>query len=424
MKKLLTAILVGFQLIAAPLLVVAQTGVANGNVAVLYFAPPGESATTGTVKLNATGEFSVDVKINTHGANSAGADVHVTFDNTQIQYVRGSMAGVGSGDFYPVQVKGAPTTTAGVSAANTNEKVSMSRTINSPEVAGATPDYTNGNSTFATLVFKPVSTSPVGTTVHLGFDYTSGATSDSNVTGTTTSNPDILSAAKEADLTIQAYEEEAAVLSSVSLTPASATVIPYGEKTLTATSTDSDGNTITSGVTYAWEVDGDGTLSSTTGSSVIYKALSHGSAEVTVTATQGSVTKSDSSNITISGGVVTDGPEIDYIVPGQGYEDEDVEVDIHGSNFDSDEGRVYVGTRLADIVSWSDSKIVVLVPQVIVNEDTEYQVKVRRSDGEEATYMGYTYLDKTGLPLLPWLIMFPLNGAAAVLAKKKLFRKK
>jgi hypothetical protein len=420
MKKLLTAILVGFQLIAAPLLVVAQ----SGNVAVIYFAPPGENATTGNVSLNSAGEFTVDVKINTHSANSTGADVHVTFDNSEIQYVRGSMTGIGSGDFYPVQVKGAPITSAGVSAANTNEEVSMARTINSPEVAGTTPDYTNGNGVFASLVFKPVSTDPVGTTVHLGFDYVAGGTTDTNVTGTTTSNPDILSDAKDATLTIQSGTDET-VLDSVTLTPATAALSYGATRTLTAVAKDSDGNTISSGVTYAWDLDGDGDLSATTGSSVTYTAEdSDGSAEVTVTATQDSLTETDSSSITISGSTPSDDPEIDHIVPGEGDENADVEVEIYGSNFDSDEGRVYIGTRLADVISWSDTKIVVLVPQVSVSQDTEYQVKVRRNDGAEARYMGYTYLDKTGLPLLPWLIMFPLNGAAALWAKKRLSKKK
>jgi len=423
MKKLLTAILVGFQVIAAPLLVIAQTSGATGNVAVLYFAPPGEGSTTGTVALDGDGNFSVDVKINTHGANSAGADVIVTFDNSQIQYVGGSMAGIGSGNFYPTQVKGAPTTTAGISAANTNERISMARTILSPE-EGSTPDYTNGNGVFATLKFKPVASSPVGTTVGLGFDYQAGATSDSNVTGATTSAPDILATANDVTLTIQAGTTSG-TMSSVSLTPETATIVPYGTKTLTAAALDASGNTISSGVTYAWTVSGNGVLSATTGSSVTFTSnqASSGSATVTVTATQNSITKTDNSTITISS-VATDSPNIDRIVPGQGYENEDVEIEIYGTNFDSDNGRVYIGTRLADIVSWGDTKIVVLVPQVSVSKDTEYQVKVRRSDGEEATYMGYTYLDKTGLPLLPWLVMFPLNGAAAMLAKKKLFRKK
>ena len=416
MKKLLTTCLVLFQLVAAPLLVVAQTGSTSGSPAVLYFAPPGESSTTGNVSINSANEFSVDVKVNTHEADSAGADVIVTYTTTQVQYVRGSMPGSGSGSFYPTVVKGAPTS-------NTTGRIAMARVIQAPD-EGSLPAYTKGDGVFATLTFKALATNPIGTTVNLGFEYQSGSTTDSNVAGTTTSNPDILGGVTNATLTLQATSDTG--FSSVDLTPATATVVPYGNQTLTATAKDASGGAITSGVTYSWTVSGPGVLSASTGSSVTFTSNSatSGSANVTVTATKDSVSKTDSSVITIGGGQPGADPTIDHIVPGQGDEDANVEVEIYGSNFGSDDGRVYIGSRLADIISWGDGKIVVLVPQVNVSRDTEYQVKVRRNDGAEARYMGYTYLDKTGLPLLPWLIMFPLNGAAAVFAKKRWFKKK
>lgn len=397
------------------MLVIAQTntGDATARPAVLYFSPPGESASSGNVTLNSSGNIAVDVKVNTHSANSAGADVIVTFNTSELELVSGTMPGSGSGTFYPTVVKGVTSP----STANSTGRISMARVIQAPD-EGSTPVYTNGDGVFANLVFKPKASSPVGTTVNLSFDFTLGSTTDSNVAGTTTTNPDILGAAKSAALTIQQGSTDTE-LSSVTVTPSSANLAPSASQTFTATA-----NT-TTGVTYTWSLSGSGSLSATTGSSVTYTAgSSTGSATIAVTATQGSITKTDSSPITISGNVVVNGPVIDHIVPGEGDEDVDIEVEIYGSYFGSDDGRVYIGTRLADIISWSDTKIVVLVPQVNVSRDTEYQVKVRRSDGEEARYTGYTYLDKTGLPMLPWLIMFPLNGAAAVLAKKRWFKRK
>ena len=409
MKKLIATILVGFQLIAAPVLVVAQS--TTTQPAVLYFNPAGETAATGNVTLDSAGNFTVEVKVNTHNTNSAGADVIVTYSTAELQYVSGT-----NGTFYPVPILGAPTS-------NTTGKIQMAYVIQAQ--AGSNPVYSNGTGTVATLKFKPKAASPIGTKANLGFEFALGSTTDSNVAGTAAANPDILGAVRSVELTIQAGTP-GSVLDSVTLTPATATIAPNATRTFTATAKDEDGNTLSSGITYSWDLTGDGDLSGTTGSSVTYTAgSSAGSADIAVTATQGSVDVTDSSAITISGGVIPDGgPAIDYIVPGEGDGDADVEVDIYGSNFGSDEGRVYVGARLADIVSWSDGKIVVLVPQVNVSRDTEYQVKVRRLDDEEDTYRGYTYLDKTGLPMLPWLIMFPLNGPAAMFAKKRWFKKK
>ena len=414
MKKLITTILVGFQLVAAPLLVVAQ-GTTTAAPAVLYFSPAGESAATGTVTLNSAGTFNVDVKVNTHGANSSAADVHVTFSTTQLEFVSGTYPS--SSTFYPNAFQGMPS----AATANASGVVDMSRTIQTP-APGSAAVYTNGDGVFSNLVFRPKTGV---STANLGFNFTGiGATLDSNVAGTSMTNPDLLGAVRSVQLTIQAYTPTD-TLTAVSVTPATASLAFGATQTLSTTISP----TAATGVTYVWDVDGDGTLSATTGSSVTYTAgSSAGSDIVTVTATQGSVNVDDTSTITVSGTTpptpVVDGPQIDNVVPGEGAEDTDIEVEITGSHFGSDEGRVYIGSRLADIVSWSDSQIVVLVPQVNVTHDTEYQVKVKRSDGAEDRYMGYTYLDKTGLPMLPWLIMFPLNGAAAVLAKKRWFKKK
>lgn len=412
MKKLLTTLLVLFQVVATPLLVVAQT--AGTTPAVLYFSPPGESASAGTVNISSSGNFSVDVKINTHGSNSAGADVIVTYDTTKLQYVSGSMPGAGSGSFYPTVVKGAP-------ASNTTGRISMARVIQAPDDPSTPPAYTNGDGVFANLTFKPLASSPIGTTVNLSFDYTAGSTTDSNVAGTTTSNPDILGNAKNATLTIQ-QGPSGTVLDSVSIAPASSTVAPGGTQTLTATAKDSTGATISSGVTFAWTITGVGTLSATSGSSVTYTAGSAtGSATVSVTATQGTVTKNGSATVTVSSTPGNE-PVIDRIAPTSGEDTGTVELAIYGRNFGSARGKIYVGGVQADLVDWQDGKAVVIAPKFNVTRNTEYLVRLVTDAGKEAVYMGY--LAKTGLPLLPWLVMFPMNGAAALWVKRRWLAKK
>ena len=412
MKKLLTTLLVLLQVFATPMLVVAQT-----TPAVLYFSPPGESASTGTVSINSSGNFSVDVKVNTHGANSAGADVIVTYDTAQLQYVSGSMPGSGSGSFYPTVVRGVP-------ASNTTGRISMARVIQAPD-EGSSPTYTNGDGVFANLTFKPLASSPVGTTVNLNFDYTADSTTDCNVAGTTTTNPDILGGAQDVTLTIQ-QSTPSTTLDSVSIAPASSTIAPNGSQALTATAKDASGNTISSGVTFAWTITGVGSLGSTSGSSVTYTAgSSTGSASVGVTATQNSINKTGSATITVStttppstGG---DSPIINRIAPSAGPDDGTVQLGIYGSHFGTANGTVYVGGRQADLMSWSDSVVWVIVPKLNVARNTENLVRLVTGDGKEAVYMGY--LAKTGLPLLPWLVMFPMNGAAALWVKKRWFKK-
>jgi len=116
-------------------------------------------------------------------------------------------------------------------------------------------------------------------------------------------------------------------------------------------------------------------------------------------------------------------PYIDSIVPEEGDENTEISLLINGGNFGSEDGKVYIGTRLVEIVSWSDDAITVIVSAISVSRDTQYQVKVRRTDGKIATYMGLTIVD-TGLMTILWLGLIPFNGAAAILIKRRWFTKK
>lgn len=136
----------------------------------------------------------------------------------------------------------------------------------------------------------------------------------------------------------------------------------------------------------------------------------------------GSVTPATYTFIAGGNGNDTD-PYIDSIVPEEGDEDTETELIINGGNFGTEDGKVYIGTRLADIIAWSNDEITVTVPAVSVSKDTQYQVKVRRTDGKEARYMGFTIVD-TGLDAILWMGLIPFNGVAAILIKRRWFSKK
>ncbi|MBU1082900.1 IPT/TIG domain-containing protein [Patescibacteria group bacterium] len=137
----------------------------------------------------------------------------------------------------------------------------------------------------------------------------------------------------------------------------------------------------------------------------------------------GSVTPATYTFIAGGGGTSDNDPYITTIIPEEGDEDTETELIIEGGNFGVEDGKVYIGTRLADIIAWSNEEITVVVPAISVSKDTQYQVKVRRTDGKIATYMGFTIVD-TGLAAILWMGLIPLNGAAAILVKRRWFSKR
>lgn len=90
---------------------------------------------------------------------------------------------------------------------------------------------------------------------------------------------------------------------------------------------------------------------------------------------------------------VGDDPQITSIAPSSGSAKNTVRVTINGTNFDTfveGSSKVYLGTKLVNIISWTDTQIVVEVaaePDLV--NDSVRQVKVHRADGKEATYTGY-----------------------------------
>lgn len=319
MKKLLTISLAALYLIGLPISVGAQTApIGSGTKpARLYFSPA-----SGTVAVNASNQFSTAVVVNTNGDYSSGADVIVTFNTSELEFISGSYVT----SFYPSQA----VSMSSPSTANSSGRIMMAPVILAP-ATGESATYSNGTGTIANLTFE--SKVSINSAVTLDFDFTLGSTTDTNVAGFDTNGDpaDILGGVTSATYTIVAGD---------------------------------------------------------------------------------------------------DSPSISSINPTSGLANTDIIMHIYGSNFDTTTGSVYIGTRSASITSWADTEIVIVVPQITITSNSgPHQVKIRRTDGQEATYIGYTYLAPdsdddlvdNGLPLIVWFGFIPLNAAAAYLVKRKWF---
>src|SRR3989344_665535 len=127
-----------------------------------YLSPDSDSAGVGE-------NFNVDIIINTGGANTDGADALLNYDGTKLQVVS-----INSGTTYPTY----PT------------KVSTGSTITIGGVSNTSGPYFSGIGVFATITFKGVAAG----TAAITFKFTSGSTTDSNITENGT-NSDILTSA-------------------------------------------------------------------------------------------------------------------------------------------------------------------------------------------------------------------------------------
>jgi len=96
-------------------------------------------------------------------------------------------------------------------------------------------------------------------------------------------------------------------------------------------------------------------------------------------------------------------PTITGISPTSGDQNLEQSVTITGTNFGTQgtNSKVYIGSYLATVTSWTDTQIIVDVPaQPQLTASSTWQVKVHREDGIEGTYTGYTYL-VAGTPIRP-----------------------
>lgn len=102
-----------------------------------------------------------------------------------------------------------------------------------------------------------------------------------------------------------------------------------------------------------------------------------------------------SATLTIASAPVTTTPTITSISPTSGDQNLAQSVTITGTNFgvQGTNSKVYIGQELTTVTSWSATQIVVQIPtQPQLTTSGTWQIKVHRDDGQEATYIGYTYL--------------------------------
>lgn len=124
------------------------------NAATLSLSPAEKS-------ISVNNQFTVNVLLDTEGANTDGTDAIITYNSTYLSVVSAAL-----GDLYDTDVT-TNTTTAG--------KITLS-------AIASTGSTFSGSGTFATITFKAIKAG----TANISFAYTSGSTTDSNVTSNQT----------------------------------------------------------------------------------------------------------------------------------------------------------------------------------------------------------------------------------------------
>jgi len=406
MKKLLTISLAALYLIGLPLSVSAQTTPTGSGTrpARLYYSPG-----TGTVTVNASNQFSTAVVVNTGGEYSSGADVIVTFNTSELEFISGSYAT----GFYPSQA----VSMSSPSMANSTGRIMMAPVILAP-ATGESPVYKNGTGTIANLTFE--SKISVGSTTTLNFDFTLGSTTDTNVAGFDTNGDpaDILGEVTSATYTI--------AVASVGDDPSIDSINPTSGQANTDVIMHIYGSNFDTATGSVYIGTRSASITSWADTEIVIVVP-----QVTITSDSGphqvKIKRADSKEATYDGyiylvPVVSNNPYITSIVPNEGEKGTDVIVDIYGQNFGSAQGNISMSSLSSSIISWSDNKVVVKAycSSVNISNDKLYPVTLTRTDGKSNTYHGFMVRTGIGfIPLFGGLILF--NGAAAYLVKRKWF---
>ena len=352
---------------------------AQSATATLFYSP-----STETAALNQN--FSIDIRVNTASQNVVGVDAVFIYDPTYLGTPTvDANSGIPSGIVLNMGNQG---TTA-------DGKIKYDVTWLAQYGGGSVMNSATGR--VATISFKALK---LGTTT-LTFSQPDSTISDS-------SGNDLIAATGHgsATITISNTIPSEQTLTSVSISPASATVAPSGTQGFTATALGQNGTAITSGVTFAWALPTGGTsygtISPASGGSTTFTAGSAtGNTSLGVTATQGTTTKTANAAITIStSGPFVPGPGgtnpfITSVVPSSGHKDVMQQVTINGGNFanyQADKSKVYVGLVEATIIDWNTTRIVAQFPtNEAITKAVTLTVRVLTSEDKEATYLGYTY---------------------------------
>lgn len=269
------------------------------TVASLYFTPATKSA---TFVAGGTNTFTIDLMVNTGGQPVVGVDAVITYDPAYLEFVSGNNAG----SLFTVPI---------VMPQGTGKHL-----ITGLLAPGSSTAVNSASAKISTLTFK---TLQLGTT-NLGVV----GPAESNVAHQDPAQGDILGTTTGATVNITATQPpvpiDEQILTSVVISPTSAQVVVGGTRNFTATAYDQNGLLMATtgaldpaGVMFSWSVSNNlGTFSSppagnlpNPSTTTFTAGIALGSGVVTVTATQGGVTKTATANIAVVNQLVNNGPE-------------------------------------------------------------------------------------------------------------------
>ncbi|MFH1088272.1 MAG: IPT/TIG domain-containing protein [Patescibacteria group bacterium] len=298
--------------------------------ATLTFANP---ANGGSKALDSNSRFTIDVNLSTASQDSVGTDVYVDFDSTKLDFVIG---GSSIASLYPAnQVIYPPSTPVFNPLPN---RVAMGATKQTSNI--------NGSGRFATLQFglKSGVTIPTGDLqVAFSFYYISqGATTDSNITSTSITEPDLLAAPASATITLTTYVPIVQAPDITSILPISGTTAGGTPVTVTGTNFGTAG-AVTFGGTAV-------TPSGRTNTSMTVTSPVHAAGDVYIVVTNSTTGLSSSpsdahARYTYTAPTQT-APDITGIVPTSGTTAGGTPVTVTGTNFGTAGAVTFGGTAV------------------------------------------------------------------------------
>jgi len=366
--------------------------------ATLTFANPANGVSRA---LDSNNQFTIDVNLSTAGQDSTGTDIYVNFDNNQLDFIMGGSSI--SSSLYPANSIMYPPSTPIVNPLP--NRVAMGAT----KSGGGANININTPARFATLQFGLKSGVTLPANVQFSFYYIAqGSTTDSNITSTSLSEPDLLAAPASATITLTAYVPPVQAPALTSLTPnngpaaGGTPVVIAGSNfgsTQGASSVKFGSTTVTPTAWSATSITAPSPLG-TAGNSV----------QVTVATSAGT-----SNGLPFTYNTVTTSPNITNINPDQGTENGGTSVTLTGTNFGSTEGTVSIGGQTVSTsnVTWSNTSIVFTTPAYSVSSDTPVNVSITTSGSQTSNTIPFTYLNEGTTTNDPYISYLDPNSGLA-----------
>lgn len=350
--------------------------------ATLSFASPADG---GSTSLNASGQFSIDVMVNTGGQATLGADANLFFDNTKLDFVASASTW---GNFY--NAHGNPQVNLNCTSV-TNGFCLKGNKI----TAGVynTSGFSTNSGKIANLVFSTKTGVTLPTTAAFSFQFIGASvanTTDSNVLIINSGGDpeDILNAVTNATITINAYVPPVATPLITSLNPNNGALAGGYDVVINGDATRNFGTTTGTvtwnGVTRPLKT---GTSWSATQLTVVAPVgTTSGAIPVTVTnATTGLI--STAVNFTYNAPPASTDPDITGLSVHTGSTVGGETVTITGANFGTNEGSVTIGgtTVSPSVVTWTSATSITFTTPAHAAGDVYVIVAQSTVDGGKST---------------------------------------